>query len=291
MQLIPCEDMNLMSNTRRAFTLIELLVVIAIIAILAAILFPVFAQAKLAAKKTADLSQVKQLALATVLYQNDNDDYFPHLAETDPNFATYPANVSMWSSVKVVGQYVKSPNMFLSPADNRFNFSPGDATYAGMPADRPHVQMSYLANAFSAWNPARLNFGISNGRGLFTVDPNFSGDSISPVTSSTEISNPTNVIMFSNGLKEYYGDFYGLASFGFEGCIDTETDWCFLFKGVYDEFIPDLIRLAAPGDPLYPAWRKYSGRSNFVMADTSARSLAPTQVDDAKHWIISAPDN
>ncbi len=61
---------------RKAFTLIELLVVIAIIAILAAILFPVFAQAKLAAKKTSDLNQLKQLALGTLMYANDSDDYF-----------------------------------------------------------------------------------------------------------------------------------------------------------------------------------------------------------------------
>src|SRR3954464_10321579 len=58
----------------RAFTLIELLVVIAIIAILAAILFPVFAQAKEAAKKTSCLSNVKQVALSTVMYAGDNDD-------------------------------------------------------------------------------------------------------------------------------------------------------------------------------------------------------------------------
>ena len=61
----------------RAFTLIELLVVIAIIAILAAILFPVFAQAKLAAKKTVSLSNVKGLGTATNLYLGDNDDTFP----------------------------------------------------------------------------------------------------------------------------------------------------------------------------------------------------------------------
>lgn len=61
----------------RAFTLIELLVVIAIIAILAAILFPVFAQAKLAAKKTVDISNLNQIGLGVIMYAGDNDDLFP----------------------------------------------------------------------------------------------------------------------------------------------------------------------------------------------------------------------
>jgi prepilin-type N-terminal cleavage/methylation domain-containing protein/prepilin-type processing-associated H-X9-DG protein len=61
---------------KRAFTLIELLVVIAIIAILAAILFPVFAQAKEAAKKTSDLSNQKQLTLGFMMYSADADDNF-----------------------------------------------------------------------------------------------------------------------------------------------------------------------------------------------------------------------
>jgi prepilin-type N-terminal cleavage/methylation domain-containing protein/prepilin-type processing-associated H-X9-DG protein len=63
--------------TRRAFTLIELLVVIAIIAILAAILFPVFAQAKDAAKKTQCVSNTKQTALAAMMYATDFDDILP----------------------------------------------------------------------------------------------------------------------------------------------------------------------------------------------------------------------
>jgi prepilin-type N-terminal cleavage/methylation domain-containing protein len=63
-----------MTTSRKAFTLIELLVVIAIIAILAAILFPVFAQAKAAAKKASGLSNVKQQLLGLMMYAGDADD-------------------------------------------------------------------------------------------------------------------------------------------------------------------------------------------------------------------------
>jgi len=62
---------------KRAFTLIELLVVIAIIAILAAILFPVFAQAKEAAKKTTSISNMKQIGTSFALYLGDSEDTYP----------------------------------------------------------------------------------------------------------------------------------------------------------------------------------------------------------------------
>jgi prepilin-type N-terminal cleavage/methylation domain-containing protein len=69
--------MNTMVRKTKAFTLIELLVVIAIIAILAAILFPVFAQAKEAAKKTQAISSSKQIGTSVNIYQSDYDDYYP----------------------------------------------------------------------------------------------------------------------------------------------------------------------------------------------------------------------
>jgi len=64
-------------RTRHGFTLIELLVVIAIIAILAAILFPVFAQAREKARQTTCLSNGKQIGLATMMYVNNYDEMFP----------------------------------------------------------------------------------------------------------------------------------------------------------------------------------------------------------------------
>lgn len=70
-----------MGRPRTAFTLIELLVVIAIIAILAAILFPVFSQAKAAAKQAACLSNLRQIGTAFSLYQADYDDSFPNTGD------------------------------------------------------------------------------------------------------------------------------------------------------------------------------------------------------------------
>jgi prepilin-type N-terminal cleavage/methylation domain-containing protein/prepilin-type processing-associated H-X9-DG protein len=74
-----------MKDQKRGFTLIELLVVIAIIAILAAILFPVFAQARSAARKTVCMANMKQLITATRMYSDDYDEHFPRIQASDGN--------------------------------------------------------------------------------------------------------------------------------------------------------------------------------------------------------------
>ncbi|MEZ5162779.1 MAG: prepilin-type N-terminal cleavage/methylation domain-containing protein [Fimbriimonadaceae bacterium] len=95
---------------RKAFTLIELLVVIAIIAILAAILFPVFAQAKDAAKKTQSISNLKQVGTSTAIYLADYDD-------TIPQSAYLQAPNTIVSVYDLLQPYMKNEQILVSPSD------------------------------------------------------------------------------------------------------------------------------------------------------------------------------
>lgn len=107
---------------KRAFTLIELLVVIAIIAILAAILFPVFAQAREAAKKTQCISNSKQIGLATMMYLNDNEDCYPAWAALQPPING--GNTSFTAPDAQVMPYVKNLQIFTCPIDNTPRMAP-----------------------------------------------------------------------------------------------------------------------------------------------------------------------
>jgi prepilin-type N-terminal cleavage/methylation domain-containing protein len=94
---------------RRGFTLIELLVVIAIIAILAAILFPVFARAKEAAKKAACLSNDRQLTLGVILYCGDYDDELMPVAD--------PTNTVLWFDLEE--PYINNAWVRICPDDQQ----------------------------------------------------------------------------------------------------------------------------------------------------------------------------
>ncbi|MBS1717851.1 MAG: prepilin-type N-terminal cleavage/methylation domain-containing protein [Armatimonadetes bacterium] len=116
---------------KTAFTLIELLVVIAIIAILSAILFPVFARAKQSAKSTSDLSNAKQVGTAVKMYLNDNDDQMPIFYAYN---SIPPAGQPGHKGVEVLlAPYCKNTAVFKSPFDDGGPFTaidvPGSTSY------------------------------------------------------------------------------------------------------------------------------------------------------------------
>src|SRR5262245_44722888 len=95
-------------SVRGGFTLIELLVLIAIIAILAAILFPVFAQARDKARQTVSISNLKQLGLAFSMYVQDYDETLPPLYYFDPTVTSTPDNMGAWRWPWLVLPYVRN---------------------------------------------------------------------------------------------------------------------------------------------------------------------------------------
>jgi prepilin-type N-terminal cleavage/methylation domain-containing protein len=117
---------------RRAFTLIELLVVIAIIAILAAILFPVFGRARENARRTSCLSNMKQLGLGLMQYMQDFDDVYPMHA---------PSSVEYWP--QTIQPYLKSFQIFNCPS------RPGEGfTGSTVSAGRTGYGMNYWLNSY-----------------------------------------------------------------------------------------------------------------------------------------------
>jgi prepilin-type N-terminal cleavage/methylation domain-containing protein/prepilin-type processing-associated H-X9-DG protein len=111
-------------HRRRGFTLIELLVVIAIIAILAAILFPVFAKAREAAERTSCLANVKQLLTAVQLYCNSYDNRLP---DSDPLYyysgtggGGYPDATTYWGWGRAIQPYAENWQVFVCPYHPEF---------------------------------------------------------------------------------------------------------------------------------------------------------------------------
>jgi prepilin-type N-terminal cleavage/methylation domain-containing protein/prepilin-type processing-associated H-X9-DG protein len=157
----------------RGFTLIELLVVIAIIAILAAILFPVFAKAREKARQISCLSNMKQLSLAFLQYNQDNDEGYPGSADTGappedpanwvpkifnpaggPYVSQHPERGAIWPYVKSLQVYVcpDDPNgatKQLSYSMNQYigSVAPiGSGSAGGVPASVLHPMTMALAD-------------------------------------------------------------------------------------------------------------------------------------------------
>jgi prepilin-type N-terminal cleavage/methylation domain-containing protein/prepilin-type processing-associated H-X9-DG protein len=148
---VPCLSAK---ERKTGFTLIELLVVIAIIAILAAILFPVFARARENARKTSCLSNMKQIGLGIEQYKQDNDSTYP-MAYFYVNGADSSGGYVQWSGS--VQPYVKSEQLFVCPSDTSGGIAPTNCTKPACTASGQTFQtagindvqvprLSYIAN-------------------------------------------------------------------------------------------------------------------------------------------------
>ena len=176
---------------KKAFTLIELLVVIAIIAILAAILFPVFAQAKAAAKKTQAVSNCKQFGLSFLMYNNDNDDTF--LVQRNDDSLNDKGEFQY-----ILQPYVKNRDIFYDPTRTRTGC---DTT----------VDATGRCLGFAP------NFGIysyNNGNGLFHMaeadEPEFPGSARWRGRNGSDFAHPADTIMAgaTNDTNMYTLTFY-----------------------------------------------------------------------------------
>jgi prepilin-type N-terminal cleavage/methylation domain-containing protein len=190
--------MKLVHRNKSAFTLIELLVVIAIIAILAAILFPVFAQAKGAAKKAKSIAHFKQLGTSTAMYLADYDDSYM-LSNSGgigiPGWGFGPPD-------SVPGQqlhpYVKNTPMHIDPMDpwqseqqrinDQVQYMPGSNLNNLTPEQRMYALMvrsnaGYNYAFFSPWR--------------YVSSTNYVG---SASVNGSQIGNPSNTIMFGTSI-------------------------------------------------------------------------------------------
>lgn len=253
---------------KRAFTLIELLVVIAIIAILAAILFPVFAQAKLAAKKTADLSNMKQIGTAMMIYMGDYDDQFPQVATWNGTTGAY----TLWSSREGLGSYLKNRQILSSPAQSQSQVTVPAGTLPNNETTAP--SRSYFVNSLfstEATPNGQVVFGPSWPTGQIVQGPFGFTDDAGVVqntsASQTSIDAISELFILMNGAEEIQKA-YGAAAPNTEIYWDNEFE---IYNGLDALSWAQGNYFGAQNSNAAKAFNQFSGGNNFTRADTSTR--------------------
>lgn len=172
-------------KSRRAFTLIELLVVIAIIAILAAILFPVFAQAKVAAKGAASLSNAKQITTGEMIYQTDYDDLPVLNAQNDRDAPLILGGYYYYKPWGyLMSPYIKNGEIFEDPLTSKER-----STVVGLADEIYWMYRTQYGYAFTIHSP------VNQVGTVLQAQP----------TPQTSLAAPADTVMFTSKKERGYG--------------------------------------------------------------------------------------
>jgi prepilin-type N-terminal cleavage/methylation domain-containing protein/prepilin-type processing-associated H-X9-DG protein len=245
------------------FTLIELLVVIAIIAILAAILFPVFAQAREKARQISCLSNEKQMGLAIMQYVQDYDETFPQGVQNNWWADTWPL---------LVQPYVKNLDIFRCPDDGNSTLA-SSINWAG-------VGLSYASNGDIAYiNGANTMIGVMGmGQTWITND----------TAALAKVGRPADTIMVA---EKFNSDTIQAAGEGnpsewgpgciFTGVVGTGSGQLWPAFPAYGEIPSGTANpnAAYPNGPNGAVSAHHSQMSNFLFVDGHAKAMRPYQTD------------
>jgi prepilin-type N-terminal cleavage/methylation domain-containing protein/prepilin-type processing-associated H-X9-DG protein len=227
-------------STNKAFTLIELLVVIAIIALLAAILFPVFGQARERARRTACLSNMKQIGLGVTMYTQDYDERMPEsgwgVPCSDPATKTVTDNVfsGVFAWPIAIYPYTKSWQVLSCPNDKyKARFSKASSycyeahlieggvpgAYAGI-RNNPQAMAETLPLSYTANYMLSGHYGKING----TVT-NQTASNLAPMRPLSAIAQPSKVYyaMDDGGATNYTGTWYSTIGYS-SGCSGSRWE-------------------------------------------------------------------
>lgn len=261
-------------TVRRGFTLIELLVVIAIIAILAAILFPVFAQAREQARKTACLSNVKQLNLGIQMYIQDYDENVP-LDMTTDNKTFFDT----WQDL--IQPYVKNYQLVICPDSPYTDPNPNNflywMSYAMLPTSQSvGTGYPYFLTRTSPWFqtyvPGNVQYnglagsGVQNGPAYGWMNGNFSSATLATVVRPAEYA----LVFDSNNFDAWHG-VYGM---------QTGLGWCGGWVGFdYSFFGPQPRHTGGSNICNVPTRQTDYGKGMFNVSflDGHAKSFKPGQ--------------
>jgi len=268
-----------MHRRDRGFTLIELLVVMAVIAILAAILFPVFAQAREKARQTSCISNMNQLGKAAMMYAQDYDELLvPHrtVNTTNPFVGQFPANQAdvddrtFWCSL--LQPYVKSLQVFKCPS-NPNGWVGGDPS--------GHVCEDATAckgHGYGGQNSYGLNDSYAAPASAFKGGP--------PVDISlTAITRTSSTVYITDA--SYYG-VSGRGTGYAPGHENEATYWMnignadYTMYGTSKKITPELAAQAGRS--------RHSGVINCTFLDGHAKAIAYDKlIDDPCYWVTEVP--